>query len=293
MKKLEKLFGGLNLTWPKLIIFALLAGLYTGAMAMLPFAKGTSLADISISFEWWVLFGVLIIVNSKTPMDSALKCFVFFLISQPLVYLVQVPFYSGGWAIFAYYKNWIIWTLLTLPMGFIGHYMKKDKWWGLVILVPMMTFVGYHFFTFLRSVVAGFPYHLLSAIFCAVTVLLYPVAVFRNKKIKYVGLIIGVVLLMGAAVPSVVGHRSTYETMILTSADSGEEYFDDSYTAVLEDEAYGTISVDYEEEFDCYVLNATFTKRGETKLIVTSPEGEKVEYDITVGNNTYSLNRAE
>lgn len=293
MKKLEKLFGGLNLTWPKLIIFALLAGLYTGAMAMLPFAKGTSLADISISFEWWVLFGVLIIVNSKTPLDSALKCFVFFLISQPLVYLVQVPFYSGGWSIFGYYKNWIIWTLLTLPMGFIGHYMKKDKWWGLVILVPMMAFVGYHFSTFLRNVVADFPYHLLSAIFCAVTVLLYPVAVFRNKKIKYVGLIIGAVLLIGATLPSVVGHRSTYETMILTSADSGEEYFDDSYTAALEDEAYGTVTLDYYEEFDCYVVNASFTKRGETKLIVTSPEGEKVEYNVSIGNNTYSLNRAE
>ena len=82
---MKKLFGQLNLTWPKLVIFAVIAGVWTGAMAALPFTKDTSFADISISFEWWVLFGILIIVNSQSPVDSALKCFVFFLISQPLV----------------------------------------------------------------------------------------------------------------------------------------------------------------------------------------------------------------
>ena len=49
--KLRKLFGGLNLTWPRLIVFAVIAGVYTGLMALLPAAKDTSFADISISFE--------------------------------------------------------------------------------------------------------------------------------------------------------------------------------------------------------------------------------------------------
>ncbi len=63
---MKKLFGGLNITWIKLIIFAVIAGLYTGAMAALPVTKDTSFADISITFEWWVLFGIIIIMNSKT-----------------------------------------------------------------------------------------------------------------------------------------------------------------------------------------------------------------------------------
>lgn len=87
----------MNVTWPRLILFAVAAGVYTGIMALLPIARDTSFADISISFEVWVLFGILLIVNGKTPLDSALKCFVFFLISQPLVYLVQVPFSDRGW----------------------------------------------------------------------------------------------------------------------------------------------------------------------------------------------------
>ncbi len=65
-------------------------GIYAGIMAALPVARDTSFADISISFECWVLFGIFIILNSKTPLDSGLKCFAFFLISQPLIYRTQV-----------------------------------------------------------------------------------------------------------------------------------------------------------------------------------------------------------
>ena len=136
MKVLKKLFGGINLTWPKLIIFAVAIGVYTGLINQVPFLYDTSLRDSAIYFDRWVLFGILIIMNSKSNIDSALKCFVFFLISQPLIYLVEVPFL--GWSVMQYYRNWILWTILTLPMGFIGYYMKKDRPWGLIILVPML-----------------------------------------------------------------------------------------------------------------------------------------------------------
>lgn len=98
----------INLTWKKLIIFAVVAGVYTAIMAILPFTKETSFRDIAIMFEWWIFFGIIIITNSKSPLDSGLKCFVFFLISQPLVYLLQVPFSSMGLAI--------------IDIGFIGDF---------------------------------------------------------------------------------------------------------------------------------------------------------------------------
>jgi len=91
MKNLKRMFGGIDLTWKKLIIFAVIAGVYTAVMAILPFTENTSFEDITISFEVWILFGILIITNSRSPKDSAMKCFVFFLISQPIVYLLQVP----------------------------------------------------------------------------------------------------------------------------------------------------------------------------------------------------------
>ena len=99
------------MTWKKLIIFAVLAGTYTAVMAILPITKDTSFRDIAIYMEWWILFGIIIIANSKSHLDSALKCFVFFLISQPLIYLIQVPFSEMGFGLFRYYKYWFMLTL--------------------------------------------------------------------------------------------------------------------------------------------------------------------------------------
>ena len=36
IKTLKKLFGGINLTWPKLIISAIVAGFLTAVIAMIP-----------------------------------------------------------------------------------------------------------------------------------------------------------------------------------------------------------------------------------------------------------------
>ena len=134
---MKKLFGGIDLTWQKVIIFAVIAGIYTAIMAMLPIANDTSFSDLTVTFEVWIFLGIFIIMNSKSAKDSALKCFIFFLISQPLVYLVQDAIYHQN-LFLKYYRFWVLWTIGCIPMGFIGYYMKKDKWWGLLILVPML-----------------------------------------------------------------------------------------------------------------------------------------------------------
>ena len=287
--QMKKLFGQINLTWTKLIIFAVIAGIYTGVMAALPITKDTSFADISITFEWWVLFGILIIVNSKSPLDSALKCFVFFLISQPLVYLVQVPFNPYGWGIFQYYPGWFIWTLFTFPMGFVGYFMKKEKWWSLLILVPMLFFVGYHYVGFLSEARSFFPNHLLSAIFCAATLIIYPLCIFSNKKLKTGGLIISVLILAAATVFVFSSDKSAYNTTVLSSGGSAGAEFDDTYSVSLEDESFGEVYIVYEENIGDYMVNAKFVKTGETKLILESPDGERRVFALTVGRSTYKI----
>ena len=127
MHHIRKLFGGIGLSWKRLILLAVFAGIYTAVMALFPAAKDTSFADITISFEVWIMFGIVIIMNSSSLMDSGLKCFVFLLISQPLVYLIQTPFSDLGWGLFVYYRIWFIWTLLTFTMGFAGYCMKRNK----------------------------------------------------------------------------------------------------------------------------------------------------------------------
>ncbi len=292
-KVLKKLFGSLNLTWPKIIIAAVICGVYTGVMAILPFTKDTSFRDITTSFECWVLFGILIIVNSKSPWDSALKTFVFFLISQPLVYLVQVPFYEEGWKIFIYYPPWFYWTLLTFPMALVGYFMKKDKWWGLLILAPMLLFVGYHFFSYFGEAVHFFPQHLLTSIFCAVTMILYPLFIFNDRRIRVAGLILSLVILLAAAAGAILDSRShTYDTSLLVSGGEtvGIEY-DESYQVYLEDESFGTVWIEYEDSIECCMVKASFKKTGDTGIVLVSPTGEKTFYDLTVERTSYEVHR--
>ena len=288
---MKKLFGELNITWKKLIIFAIIIGIYTGVVAILPFTKDTSFRDIAITFEWWVLFGILIIINSKSAKDSALKCLVFFLISQPLVYLVQVPFNPYGWGIFRYYPGWFRWTLLTIPMGFVGYYMKKDKWWGLFILGPMLAFVGYHYLGFLREAISFFPNHLLSAIFCAASIIIYSLYIFKDKRIKIAALIIGILIIVAMTILALSSKKEFYNTTILLSGGSANVEFDDTYKVYLKDESYGKLYIVYEKNIEDYMVNAEFAKTGKTEFILESPDGEITTFDLVIERSSYKVTK--
>ena len=74
----DKVFGGINLTWQKVIIAAVIAGVITAVIAIIPQLRYTSFIGITVTFEVWILFGIIIIMNSKSNLDSELMCFVFF-----------------------------------------------------------------------------------------------------------------------------------------------------------------------------------------------------------------------
>ena len=209
---MKKLFGGINLTWKKLIIFAIIAGAYTALMALLPITKDTSFRDIAIYFEWWILFGIIIIANSKSPLDSALKCFVFFLISQPLVYLIQVPFSSMGWSLFGYYRYWFYWTLATIPMGYIGYFINKKNWLSVLILSPMIVLLVFLGLGYINRAIESFPHHLLSGISCFLIIIVVVLNLFDHKKYKLVSLGIALVSLVAIIILRGGVGGSKYET---------------------------------------------------------------------------------
>ncbi len=285
MEKIKKIFGGINLTWLKLIIFAIVAGVYTGVIALIPQALDTSFIDITTSFEVWILFGILIIMNSKSAKDSALKCFVFFLISQPLVYLVQ-DVITHDHLLITYYRHWVLWTVATLPMGFFGYFMKKDKWWGLVILTPILLFLGEHYATYLGKTIFSFPRHLLTTLFCFTTLILYPWVIFHDKKIQMAGIIISVLIILAMTALSLI-NLPVYSTDLISS---GEKYdFDDTYKVYLTDNKYGTLRIRYEDALECYMVHAELKKAGKTSFILESPTGEKQEFEITIRRDSYDI----
>lgn len=187
---LDKLFGGINLTWPKLIISAIVIGVLVGIIMCIPAIENTPLTDIGAIMYWWVLFGVIIITNSKSNVDSALKCFIFFLISQPLIYLVEVPFKEMGWGLFGYWRNiWLWWTLATIPMGYIGYWIKKQKIYSAFILAPALVLValeGASGFTEKDSI--------LRSVFCAVILIALLLGVLKSWKLRGISAVVAIVV---------------------------------------------------------------------------------------------------
>ena len=75
---MKKIFGELNLSWKTIIISAIVIGIVVGLLNSVTVLLNTSITDPAIYFDLWILFGILIIMNSKSNKEAALKSFVFF-----------------------------------------------------------------------------------------------------------------------------------------------------------------------------------------------------------------------
>lgn len=170
---LNKVYGSLDMSWRNVILFAVGTAVLTFIFLVVPIFKNTSFERMGVTFEAWIFFAVIIMANCKTPVESALKTFVFFLISQPLIYLFQVPFSSMGWGLFGYYRYWAMWTVATLPMAYVGWYIKKKNWLSLVILLPVLGLLTLDYTSSFIFTFKHFPYQIVTALFCLAQVLIY------------------------------------------------------------------------------------------------------------------------
>lgn len=201
----DKLFGGIDMKWWKVIAFAAATALVTFLFLVIPLFEKTSFVRMGVTFEAWIFFAVIIMSNCKRPLESALKTFVFFLVSQPLIYLFQVPFSSMGWGIFGYYRYWFIWTMLTFPMAFVGWFIRKKNWLSLLILLPVLGFLTFTSYNSFMFAFRHFPYQLFTAIFCLAQVILYLYAFTPKLWQRLVGFLVplAAVIIVHFAVPEV------------------------------------------------------------------------------------------
>ena len=273
MQKFKKLFGSYEMTWKRLIIFAIATAVYTGVINLFGFLESTSFRDIAVYLEWWILFAVFIVSNCKNYKEAALKCFVFFLVSQPLIYLIQVPFDPEGFGIFRHYNYWFKVTLLTLPGAAVAYQIKRNDWISVLVLGCANAFLAHSSATYLKSCLATFPNHLLSCIFCILLALFLIFVFITDNKQKIVSIAIVVVVFFGSCFVNRVFAGPSTEIIEL---DKG------NWTCLVDDESIVDVKLEDSK------LSVTSKSNGTVCITLVDKDGkERVFYATVTGNEIF------
>lgn len=208
MKKISAAFESLPMTWPVVCGLATIIGIYVGIINQIPILHDTSFQDIAVTMEWWVLFAVLITSNCKRPLEAGLKCLVFFLISQPIIYLVELP--TLGWekALYYYTRIWLPFSLLTFPGGAIAFFAKKQNVMGSAILSVGNTVVVLLGVSYFLQLLNSFPRHLLTVISCAGILIVTLFGVQKKWQTRLLSLAFTILLTVGIAVWTALSGRT-------------------------------------------------------------------------------------
>ena len=271
----DKLYGGLNMTWLTVILYAVGAAVLTSVFLVLPVFKNTSFERMGVTLEAWIFFAVILMANCKKPLESALKTFVFFIVSQPLIYLIQAPFNVLGWGIFRYYRNWAVWTALTFPMAFVGWYITKKNWLSVLIFSPVLAFLGYTAYETGVACFRAFPHLLIAALFCLMQIALYVVVFFPKMLQKLVGVLIPIIVIV------VLAFSMPRVELQLTEPLPGDPSFSEEATVTVQDSSICQAQLHSAEEGIVYIYAHQY---GETELRITDG-GKETRYSVEVYND--------
>lgn len=207
MKKLSAAFGTLPMTWPVVCAFAAIIGIYVGVINQIPILYDTSFRDIAVSYEWWVLFALLIVSNCKSAREAGMKCLVFFLISQPIIYLIELPMLGWDKAMYYYLRIWLPISLLTLPGGAVAFFAKKQNVLGAVILGIGNTVVALMGVSYFLKLYSAFPRHLLTVVSCAAIIAVLLMGMQQKWKTRFLSAAMTLLLTAGVIIWAVLNER--------------------------------------------------------------------------------------
>ena len=267
MKKLlDKLFHGIEMTWRRIIVSAVLIAAYTAVMLLIPALRLTSFRDIGGDIPCWIMFAMIIISNCKTPKEAAAKTFVFFLVSQPLIYLFQVPFSAEGWSLFRYYPPWALWTAMTIPMALIGWYTRRKGWLAPVILSAMTCLLASMAVSYLYGFLKFPPYKILSCIACVIFIAMLIPGILQEKKQRVLAACIA------AAAVAVSGYMLFRDGVSLASGNvllpEGVSYSDVASVSVADADIASASCDDSRQQIIC-----SMKKDAETELTACDQNG--------------------
>lgn len=255
------------MSYKKVIAFSIITGTITAILNLMPFLGGTSFQDIAIYVEAWILFALIIILNCQSAKEAAIKCFIFFLISQPLIYLIEAIFGSEGFSIFRYYPRWAIITILTIPGAMIAYQIKRNNWLSLLVLSIANCYLAYAIIYYISMMKIVFPRHLLSALFCLSLIIIFTYALLTKKIHRIVAIILVLITLVISSITlDIFKKEGTYEI----------DVYSNSYTYRLDNPDIVNISTEANK------IKLTTKATGNTSLFIIDENGNEIEYVISV-----------
>lgn len=293
---MKKLFGNTNLTWKLLIIFSIALGIGVGVLNRIPLLKDTSFQDIAIYLEMWIILAIFIIVNCKNWKEAVCKCFVFFLISQPLIYatevLIDVLVYGKNLEtqLILYFKNyyiyngWLMWTILTIPGAFIAYQIKKNNVLASVILSVATGYLAYVGTKGLISIIINkTPNHLINSIICLSMAFVLIYIILENKKERIIASLITTI----GAIIAIGGFLLSGNTPILANVMISIDENTKIVECVVNDENIATAVIEEEGEY----VNVYSSKDiGTTEMKIKDENGKTYIYVIESTSKEFNVN---
>ena len=266
----------IKMTWPVVVIAAVVVGVLIGLIMVPKCLVGTSFRQAGINIEFWIFAAMIVISGCEKPLEAGIKTFVFFLISQPLIYLVQVPFASLGWHIFDYYPRWGIITLLTLPGGVLAWYVRKDNLLSVLIISVANGLLCMMLAQYMPILMHEFPRLLVACIFIAVQIVVYCLVFFKNRRNRILVTVIAVLLLI----------------VMCFYYERQQEELRNEYSTTLEGTAPFEVVGEY-DGIDISIDGNTITINADyyysIPIDVKDADGNIVTYDYNYGENGTSL----
>ena len=96
-------------------------------------------------------------------------------------------------------------------------------------------------------------------------------------------------IIAAATVLTLTGEKNAYNTVLLVNDGSLGVHFDASYEPSLEDESFGEVYIEFDENLQDYMVKASFRKTGETKFFLKAPDGTERVFRLDVRRSSVDI----
>lgn len=236
--------------------------------------------------DMWIILALFIIINCKSCKEAIGKCFTFFLISQPIIYLVEllidVLIYNDDFVetfklfFWNYYigAGWFTWTILTIPGAFIAYQVKRDNILSSIILSVATGYLALKgIYDLINTIFYHFPYHLLNSIICLVMAYYLIFLLLSDKKGRIITFSITTIILVISLVNFISALNKPINSSTIISLENGNKIVE----CIVDDENIATAYIE-DDKKSIYVSSAQ--KIGHTEIHLKDEFNSEYIYDV-------------